>query len=96
MSAESSVCDTPTFRACPRKVLWPRRNEPWSKVEDDRLLKLMAEAVAKQPNVSVYSYKPVSPARSVAEALGRTTCAVQTRYHTLQVCRQRRCSEGET
>jgi hypothetical protein len=44
VSAESASCDTITFRVCPRRVLWPRRGEPWTKAEDDQLLRLMAEA----------------------------------------------------
>ena len=84
-------CDTVRFSRCPRRVDWPRRGEPWTPAEDERLLQLVKAAMARNPDVPIYSYRSKGPAFEVARALGRTPSAIQTRYQTLMVCRKRGC-----
>jgi hypothetical protein len=92
--AGAVACDAVTpFRVCPRFNPWPRRGDRWTPAEDERLLRLVAEALVRYLGATVYrlSRTGKSPSQDVARALGRTACAVQTRYQTLSVCRRRGC-----
>lgn len=70
---------------------WPRANEPWTRTEDDRLLRLFREAERRWPKdvaLGRYSFKS-RIGKYVARELGRTLWAVLARDGTLRVCRCR-------
>lgn len=60
------------------KPRWHNRGNPWSEVEDLKLIKLVAEAKIKDASLSV-------PWMSISNELGRTYCSVQNRYYSLKV-----------
>lgn len=67
---------------------YPRAGAPWSPAEDARLVCLMREAM-RCTVTTPFSYGRSSPARSVADALGRTMAAVQTRWQQIRQCEER-------
>jgi hypothetical protein len=75
---------------------WPRGNERWTPAEDDLLLELFDEALARYPGVGASSYRTPGPASDVGDLLGRTTGSVITRRAILMLCKRKVASPPAT